>query len=196
MKRRGIRPAYTAATGVLGSLTFLVMALTSVAFAQRQSDLTVSDQSLKAAYIYKFANYVEWPEGALEATPSPITIGVVGADALGEELTAITAERRIDARPISIRRLPSADAVDGVHILFLGQQDRDELGRDLGLLGSRPILTVTDISDGLTTGSVVNFTSSNNRVRFEISLVAAEQTGLRLDARLLGVAERVLRRDQ
>jgi hypothetical protein len=80
--------------------------------------------------------------------------------------------------------------------LFLGQQDRDELGRDLGLLGSRPILTVTDISDGLTTGSVVNFTSSNNRVRFEISLVAAEQTGLRLDARLLGVAERVLRRDQ
>jgi hypothetical protein len=196
MKRWGIRPACTAVTGVLGSLTFLVMVLTSVAFAQRQSDLTVSDQSLKAAYIYKFANYVEWPEGALEATPSPITIGVVGADALGEELTAITAERRIDARPISIRRLPSADSVDGVHILFLGQQDRDELGRDLSLLGSRPILTVTDIADGLATGSVVNFTSSNNRVRFEISLVAAEQTGLRLDARLLSVAESVLRRDQ
>jgi hypothetical protein len=78
----------------------------------------------------------------------------------------------------------------GVHILFIGAGETRRLRRILGLLERRPVLTVTEVADGLERGSVINLVTTD-RVQIEISLAAAANAGLQLDSRLLGVAARI-----
>jgi hypothetical protein len=161
--------------------------------AQPNNGLRASEQSVKAAYLYKFAGYVEWPDQPPEESRTPITIGVQGSISLADELTEITAGRTVNNRPIRVRRITAGLPLDDIQVLFIGAQERNRL--DEALLPARqlPILTVTESEGALTEGSIINFTVDDQRVRFEISLVAAELNGLQLSSRLLDVAQRVYR---
>jgi hypothetical protein len=148
---------------------------------------------VKAAFLYKFASYVEWPASADNSAGAPITIGVAGADPFAAELTEITRGRTVAGRSINVRRVGADDSFEGLQILFIGNQSR---AAERGLLDSarsRPILTVTESAGALDAGSIINFTQENDRVRFEISLYAAEQSMLKLNSRLLAVADSVHR---
>jgi hypothetical protein len=152
----------------------------------------VAASSVKAAFLYKFASYVEWPDSASPAA-EPITIGVAGADPFAAELAEITRGRTIAGRTINVRRVAPDDTFEGLQILFIANQAR---GGERGLLASarsRPILTVTESAGALAAGSIINFTQDKDRVRFEISLYAAEQSMLKLNSRLLAVADSVHR---
>jgi hypothetical protein len=152
----------------------------------------VSERSVKAAFLYKFASYVEWPNSST-AEDSPIVIGVLGGADFARELAEITAGRSVSNRPIRIRRLDRDDAADGLDILFIGDEMRDELARVLDATRHQPILTVTETVGAIEDGSIINFTVDAERVRFEVSLHAAELGQLRLNARLLAVAQAVYR---
>jgi hypothetical protein len=155
-------------------------------------DTPVAATTLKAAFLYKFAGYVEWPDAPGPAD-APITIGVAGADPFAAELVEITRGHTVAGRPINVRRMMVGDSFDGLQILFIGGQAR---GGAHGLLAdarSRPILTVTESAGALSEGSIINFTQDKDRVRFEISLYAAEQSQLKLNSRLLAVADAVHR---
>ena len=152
----------------------------------------VSANSVKAAFLYKFAGYVEWPASPAD-TDAPITIGVAAADPFAAELAEITRGRTVAGRPINVRRVAADDSFDGLQILFIANQGR---GGERGLLAnarSRPILTVTESAGALADGSIINFTQDKDRVRFEISLYSAEQSMLKLNSRLLAVADSVHR---
>lgn len=143
---------------------------------------------VKAAFLYKFLSYVEWPASALGTATSPIVIGVLGADDIAGELRSIVARRHVGQHPIDVRRINEGAALDGVNMLFIGAAEATALPRLAPEAQKRSVLLVTDFDNALSGGSVINLVVVDNRVRFEVSLEAAERSALKLSSRMLGVA--------
>jgi hypothetical protein len=149
----------------------------------------VSDRAVKAAFLYKFAGYVQWPS----ASTDTLTIGLVADPEFVHEVADLTADRTISGRPVAIQSLQAGDSLDGIDVLFIGEGEGENGARVLTVARARPILTVTEEPNAIAAGSVINFTVDRDRVRFEISQYNAERGGLKLNARLLAVAARVYR---
>lgn len=144
-------------------------------------------QEVKAAFLYNFAVFVEWPAEARARTP--FAIGVSGSNEVEAELRSAVSGRKFDNRPIVVRRVEKADDLQGLHILFVGE--RQPLPHSLLQAASaQHILLVTDAPQGLESGGAINFVTGE-RVQFEVSLTAAAHAGLRFSPRLLSVALRV-----
>jgi hypothetical protein len=165
----------------------------SVAADESPQDI---EQRVKAAFLFKFGGYVEWPERVFPRNDSPLVIGVAGADVLAEELSRIASGRTMNGRPVTVRRIRSGEPVTGVHVLFISRSEAGRLGELLPTTQGQPVLTVTETEKGLAQGSVINFVVADNRVRFEVSLAAANRNGLRIGAPLLAVAQRVQEKAQ
>jgi hypothetical protein len=148
--------------------------------------------AVKAAYLSKFADYVEWPSSAQPQPGEPFTIGVIGENELAAELDRQLAGRSNGDHPIVVRLIRPNDSLAGVQILFIGLR-KEALRPYIETLRAQSILTVTEAEGALGAGSVVNFVLVDNHLRFEISLDAAERRGLRLSSRLLAVAQQVQR---
>jgi len=149
------------------------------------------EQEIKAAFLYKFLSYVDWPAGALATGSSPIVVGVLGADDIADGLRAIVARRPIGQHPVDVRVVDEPNALDGVNVAFVGASAASALSRLVPAARERSVLLVTDFPNALAHGSVINLVVVDDRVRFEVSLEAAERSGLKLSSRLLSVALRV-----
>jgi len=143
---------------------------------------------IKAAFVYKFLGYVEWRAGALGDAGAPIVIGVIGANDVAESLRALTAGRAVGDRPVEVRRLRPGESIADVHLLFVGRAESSRIPALATLAQQRGTLLVTDSEGALDDGSMINLLVRQNRVRFEVSLDAAEKAGLKLSSRLLGIA--------
>jgi hypothetical protein len=155
------------------------------------SGVEVDQQQLEAAYLYKFGGYVTWPDKAFAKADSPIVIGVVDADRLADDLTNLVAGRTIAGRPVAVKRVHAEDSLAGVHILFLGGVGSAQAAGLFESARGRPILVVTEGGDGLARGAAVSFVVVDERVRFDVSLDAVQDSGLKLSALLLSVAHEV-----
>jgi hypothetical protein len=152
-----------------------------------------SADAVKAAFLYRFASYVEWPEPAAKG---PLVIAVVDSDEVAAQLDALLPRMVIRGETAQVRRISRAAELDGVHILYIGPR---ALGRTKALRAAamaQPILVVTDDERGIESGAVINFFEADRNVRFEISLTAADKSHLKIDSALLSVAARVERRPQ
>ena len=149
------------------------------------------EYQVKAAFLYKFAGYVEWPDGGIGSPETPFTIGVLGAEALAGELTQVISGRTLNDRSVSVRRLKPGEPLGGVHMLFLGRSESMAQNQLHQWTQRRPVLVVTESEGALEQGSMINFVVIERRVRFEIAPDAAEKSGLRLSSRLLAVAQKV-----
>jgi hypothetical protein len=150
-------------------------------------------ERVKAAFLHKFAGYVEWPREAFPDAASPVTIGVAGASAIATELEEAVTGRRIGERPLHVRRLLRGDRrCDGCQMLFIGRDV--EPARAAQLLESakgRPVLTVTESEGEQPPGSVIHFVGTADRIRFDIAREAEDENGLRLASPLLAIARQV-----
>ena len=190
--RRRPRPLATLAVAMRLALAVLLIAATTASAVE--GDASTLERRVKAAFLYKFAGYVEWPAQAFVRPDDPVVIGVVGADALADELEQVVAGRRVGNRPLITRRLDRVDPAARVHILFVGRGvDRGQVFDLLARMQREPVLTVTEADSGWLAGSVINFVIDNDKVRFQISAAAAEGHGLRLGSQLLAVAREVRR---
>jgi YfiR/HmsC-like len=142
------------------------------------------DSEVKAAFLYHFGTYTEWPEPADDV----VTIAVLGADLVVEHLEAFLKDKMIDGRPVAARRIADIDEIADARILFIGAGENERLELLVEALSSRPVLIVADSPSGLQDGATINFRLVQNRVRFEISLPAARRAGLQLSSRLLSAA--------
>jgi hypothetical protein len=154
------------------------------------------EQRVKAAFLFKFGGYVEWPERVFPRSDSPLVLGVAGADVLAAELSRIASGRTMNGRPVVVRRVRGGEQVTDVHVLFIGRSEASRLGELLSMTQGQPVLTVSETEKGLAQGSVINFVIADNRVRFEVSLETANRNGLRIGAPLLAVAQRVQEKAQ
>ena len=158
------------------------------AHAQQAAEPTV-----KAAFLYKFAGYVQWPASAASSADSPFVIGVMGADEVASQLEKIVPGRTVDNRRVVVRRVREGDPFRGIQLLFIARQEPNQRAT-LRAAQAQGVLAVTETERGLELGSAINFVMSEDRVGFEVSLDAAERSGLRISSRMLAVARRVVPR--
>lgn len=180
------------------SLRALALALACVltpALAAAQDAARAAEVRIKAAFLYKFCDFVEWPPGAFAAPDGAFTIGVLGADALADELAAVVAQRSVHGRPVVLRKLRRGAPLAGLHLLFVGGRDGSRLPEVLAAAMGQPTLTVTEAQDDDNPGSVINFVLVADKVRFDVSLPPASAGGLKISARLLAVARKVVAGD-
>jgi hypothetical protein len=163
----------------------------AVPTALAQGPTAASERSVKAAFIYKFLGYVDWPADAFAAPDAPLVIGVMGADDLAGDLGELVRGRDVNGHPLEVRPLRSGDALAGVNVLFVGAAERRRLSALTRAAATRGILTISEAREGLDDGSIINFMLIDGRVRFEVALDAAERAGIRLSSRLLAVAHYV-----
>jgi hypothetical protein len=149
------------------------------------------ERRVKAAFLYKFLGYTEFPPGAFADPASPVTIAVAGSDEMAAVLSAITAGRSVNNRPIVVRALREGESGPPAHLLFVAGPDCARAGQVIRSL--RALLVVTECDSGLQQGSVINFRIVDEHVRFDVSLDAAEKNNVKLSSRLLTVANRVQR---
>jgi YfiR/HmsC-like len=161
----------------------------AAAIAASAQESTYDANEVKAAFLYHFGTYVQWP-GAPEAT-DPITIVVLGDPAVAAQLARFLPGRRISGRPVQTRVIARIEELADDAILFIGRANNAGLASLTAAVAPRPVLVVTDAPDGLERGAMVNFREVDARVRFEISLPRAEEAGLVLSSRLLAAALRV-----
>jgi hypothetical protein len=148
------------------------------------------ERKVKAAFLYKFLGYVDFPATAFAGDDAPLTIGVVDADDLAAELAHVVAGRSVRQRGVVVRQLRETDGAVPVHLLFVGGGDPEQVGRVVRQAGAA-LLVVTDCEGGLRQGSAINFRRVEQRVRFDVAPAAAERHGIKLSSRLLAVANRV-----
>jgi hypothetical protein len=148
------------------------------------------DTLVKAAFLHKFASFVEWPPGAFARPDAPLRIGILGDDLVWRDLSDLARDRDRDGRPVIVTRLTAADPLTGFHILYLKASSPSRIA-DLIATVPEGTLTVADSDGAHPHGSVLSFFLDEGRVRFGVSLEAAARQKLRLNAKLVAIARQV-----
>ncbi|MCC6124923.1 MAG: YfiR family protein [Pirellulales bacterium] len=145
------------------------------------------DYEVKAAYLYGFGRYIEWPENAFQKASDPFVIGVVGEDPIIGALEEISAKRKIQQRKIVVRRFAAADDFkQPCQILFVSHSiPPEEQAALIKKTRGLPLLAVGETPGFAENGGGANFISEGDRVQFEINIESARRSRLRMDAQLL-----------
>lgn len=145
------------------------------------------EYAVKAAYLYNFAKYVEWPPGAFASAQAPLLICIAGNDPFGDALESLSG-KMIESHPVEVRRLPATTNLDRCHIVFVSRAEQGQIKAVLAKLALRPTLTVSDISDFARMGGMIGLVEADQRIRFDINLTVARQVNLKLSSHLLKLA--------
>ena len=171
------------------SLVMLAAALAgAVAASAAPAEQNRQDAAARAAYLYSFLGYIEWPSRALPLTDSPLVIGVFNAEEVAAELLLSTLGRKTNDRSVHIRRLQHGDSLDDIHLLYIGPGEPQQTHSLVRQVPQRWTVTVTDEADAGALAGVINFRHSDGRLRFDVSQAAAERGDFKLSSRLLSVA--------
>ena len=178
---------------VIAWLLVLVFTVTFGPRTDASGGSTAAPQSpeylIKAAYLYNFAMFVDWPPEAFPASGAPIVIGVVGADPFGWALDRMVLDKRINNRRIVVERFKLGDDVRRCHILFVSPAESTHMGDVVQKVGTQAVLIVGDESDAVIRGGTIAFTVRNDKVGFEINLTAARRARLTISSKLLNLAQ-------
>jgi hypothetical protein len=155
--------------------------------AAAQSDQH-SEYEVKAAFLFNFTKFVEWPDSTFSGPQAPIVIGIVGDDPFGDSLIRIVAGQKAQGRAIVIIKYRSSDDLRRSQVLFISASERLRSGEILAKLQDASVLTVSDIDGFAEAGGVMQFVMQESRVRFVVNLDAATQSKLHVSAKLLALA--------
>lgn len=174
-------------------MRFLVAAAAAVAVlacagVRAQGPAQAQEHEVKAAFLFKFPAFVEWP--GQPGPEVPFVIAVVGAPEIAAELRALAQGRSFNGRPIQVRE-PAENGVQGAHMVFVGRAAGARLVPIARAVAGAPVLLVSESPGALEQGSMINFVLSEGRVRFDVALDTADAAKLRINARLLAVANSV-----
>jgi hypothetical protein len=165
-----------------------VLTLAALAFAAPAESQASLEYAVKAAYLTKFAPFIDWPDGVFASPSAPVTICILGNDPFGATLDKAAATGG-GGRPVAIRRLASNDPAEDCQIVFTGDADTAIDG-----LRGKPVVTVTDST--VPARGIISFVMQDNHVRFDIDDAGAETNGLHISSKLLELAHSVSRRSR
>ena len=150
---------------------------------------------VKAAYLYKFASYVEWPPEVFTSEDSPIVVGVIGDDDLEAILSRMIVGKTVNGRPLVTRRLEAKSSLQGLHMLIVGALDKPALQAIGDAVRGKPVLVVSDAGQERMLDSMISFDLVDHHLRFNVALKPVATSGLKLRALMLTAARRVTRGD-
>jgi hypothetical protein len=152
-----------------------------------------SDYDVKAAYLYNFGHFVEWPANVASAQNDSFTVCVLGQDPFGPVLDTTLAGETIAGKRVVAKRISALQESGNCQILFLSSAEEARLNKIIEALNKQAVLTVSDMPQFSRRGGMIQFVQEGKRVRFEVNLAAVQQAGLTLSSELLKVATTVRR---
>ena len=166
-----------------------VLALTGAAGAGQGTVST--EYAVKAAFLYHFAQFVEWPDGAFHDAKSPYVYCTVGPDAFHGVLESTLKDKTVGARGFEVRHLKQMQEAQGCHLVFLGEFEKRQVGAAMAAVKGSPVLVVGESEQFVADGGMIGFLLEDNKVRFEVNLESTERAGLKVSAKLLALAKTV-----
>jgi len=147
-----------------------------------------TEYQLKAAFLYNFTQFIEWPSNAFTSADAPLVIGVLGDDPFGAVLNQTVEGETIRGRLVSIRRFRRVEDVGGCQLLFISRSEKGQLPRIQSALQSKPVVTVSDMDQFVRHDGVIGFVLHENKIRFEINLDSANRAGVKISSKLIKLA--------
>lgn len=167
-----------------GAAAIACFAITLFVHAQGQ----ISEYAVKAAYLFNFGKFLRFSPSPLVQSRPAFDICVVGEDPMGRTLDELTANEQLDGKPVRVLRFRSALDAGGCAIAYISAAEGDRIGNDLAALRGHETLTVSDSSDFLRRGGMIQFVNIENHVRFAVNLSAVQSARISLSSELLKVA--------
>jgi hypothetical protein len=153
-----------------------------------RADAPTREYQVKAAFLYNFTQFVEWPDSAFASKDSPFIVATVGDDPFSGFLEKLTADKIAADRPIRIVHFDSPDHIAYCQVLFVPASQAGSIAVILDKVGQRPVLTVGETESFTSSGGTMRFFLEDNRMRFEINTDAAESSGIKVSAKLMKLA--------
>jgi YfiR/HmsC-like len=154
-----------------------------------RADEPSREYQIKAAFIYNFVQFVEWPASAFQSDSSPITIGILGDNPFGDVLEHVVQGKTVNGRSLVVRYFSRIEDAERCQVLFVNSADQGLLSALHDQLKDKSVLTIGEAEQFLWTGGVIRFYTEDNKVRFEINLEAAQQARLKISSKLLRLAK-------
>ena len=146
----------------------------------------INEYQIKAAFLYNFIAFTQWPEG-IDQT---LNLCVYGKDYFGQEIDKLQA-KSVDNNNIKVLRLTSLEKSKECHVLFISKSAIDDLPNVLASLQGEPILTIADSPEAAANGVIINMSLTQNKVSFNVNLESARSVKLDISSRLLQLATKV-----
>ena len=187
-EKQAARTPNASRASVLTCFTLLLLFLLS-AFSVRAQTVS-KEYQLRAVFLFRFTQFVDWPTNVFATPQSPMVIGVLGDNPFGDALRLAVKGETAHGRPIQIKHCRDLEESKTCHVLYISDSEAPRLKHIIGVLANRSILTVSDI-EGFARdhGGMIRFITEQNKITFRINVDAAKAAGLVLDARLLRMAE-------
>jgi hypothetical protein len=170
------------------ALFSLRVLLLLAAGSSRAQDATPSEYQLKAAFLFNFAKFVEWPPDSSGESTAPFVIGILGSSPFGDDLQQTIQGKSINNRPLITREVHSLTEATNCQILFISTSERKRLPEIFKTLGDAHVLTVGENDQFIRAGGMINFVMEEQKIRFQINNDAAKRVGLKISSKLLGLA--------
>jgi hypothetical protein len=143
------------------------------------------EYELKAAFLYNFTQFVEWPESAFSAPDTPFQLCIVGEDPFGRVLDDIVTTEFVNQHPIVVRRIQNVENTPACHMIFVSENTNIPFESVLDAIGDLPVLVVGDLPQFAEKGGTIAFRLVNRRIRLEVNLSAARMANLKISSKLL-----------
>jgi hypothetical protein len=171
-----------------GLVAILLLLWGMVAIQPLMAQDAVSEEQLKAAFLYNFARFVEWPTNAFPSESTPIQLGVLGNDEFAERLAALLKEKKAHGRSLVVKKLNGVTDVAGSQIIFIAKSESRKTSQVADLTKKQPVLLVGESDDFLSNGGIINFVIESKQLRFDIHVTNAEANNLTISSHLLRLA--------
>lgn len=162
----------------------------SVSFSQNR---TYDEYQVKAAFIYNFLLFTEWPEDVFESKTDPIEICILGQNPFENHLEVIADTKKAKERTINKKQIRSVEEAEGCEVLFVSQSESDKVDEILEIIKNKPILTISDMDNFSKAGGMVQLILIESKVNFVVNLSALNETGLKMSSKLLDLAHKVIK---
>jgi len=149
-----------------------------------------SEYQVKAAFLFNFAKFVEWPSESFPNVTSPMVIGILGDNPFGSDLEQTIQNKTINNRPLVVKLLHSLIEATNCHILFISNSENKRLPEIIQTLRGTAVLTVGETGQFIETGGIINFVQEASKIRFQINDDAAKTARLKISSKLLSLAVR------
>jgi hypothetical protein len=149
----------------------------------------VTDDQVKAVFLFTFAQFVDWPAETFPDEHTPFVIGILGDDPFGAYLDETTRGEKTGNRPLEVRRYRKPEEIKLCHVLFISRSEKNRLEQVITSLKDKSILTVADVDGFVQLGGMIRFVTEKNKIRLIINVDAAKAVNLTISSKLLRLAE-------
>jgi hypothetical protein len=167
------------------SILTLILAAT-IAFAHGQASVT--EDQVKAAYMFNFAKFVEWPGEVFSASAASMNFCAWGHNAVVDEVDSLVQGKAINGHPIKVRQLGRPEEVKQCHLVFVATANPRQQQQLLQAVKGLPVLLVGNDAGFARSGGIIGFVMENTKVSFEVNLSAAQEAHLKISSKLLAIA--------